>query len=483
MKTGRNAPCPCGSGKKHKQCCLSKQASIPSSTDLTWRRIRHEMDGLPMRMLGFIGEAYGTAAMAEAWEEFTLWDEHAGDFDPETPHLPVFMPWFLHCWSPNPDETNIADNRLHEVTPTQAWLRRKGHQLAPVTRTYLKSCVTRSFSFYEVEQVEPGRRATLCDLITGERHNAYDQSATHALHAHDLVYALLGSANGVTLIEGLGPAAFAPSDKVEIIQLRKRMRRHASAEASAAASIEPDMWALELRQLYLSIMDRILYPATPHMTTSDGDTLEFHQQVYDIDSAQTAFDALKHLDAIAEDPDDAPSSDIRRDANGAIEHAHIEWSELDQGEDVTSGTLLGSIDIDDRRLTAQTRSREQAERLKGIIETALANHASFRVDKIQTVEQMLADDPRSPPSSPSLPDDPGAQQVMADYLRKHYTEWIDTPLPALGDHTPRHVAQTPDGREQVEALLQDAQNHVPQLSAATRETIFDDIRQQLGLKT
>ncbi len=23
-KTGRNSPCPCGSGKKHKQCCLGK---------------------------------------------------------------------------------------------------------------------------------------------------------------------------------------------------------------------------------------------------------------------------------------------------------------------------------------------------------------------------------------------------------------------------------------------------------------------------
>ncbi|MBX3191540.1 MAG: SEC-C domain-containing protein [Labilithrix sp.] len=25
-KIGRNDPCPCGSGKKHKKCCLAKQA-------------------------------------------------------------------------------------------------------------------------------------------------------------------------------------------------------------------------------------------------------------------------------------------------------------------------------------------------------------------------------------------------------------------------------------------------------------------------
>ena len=31
MKIGRNEPCPCGSAKKYKHCCLMKQASMPAS--------------------------------------------------------------------------------------------------------------------------------------------------------------------------------------------------------------------------------------------------------------------------------------------------------------------------------------------------------------------------------------------------------------------------------------------------------------------
>ena len=31
MKTGRNNPCPCGSGLKYKHCCLGKQSSLPFS--------------------------------------------------------------------------------------------------------------------------------------------------------------------------------------------------------------------------------------------------------------------------------------------------------------------------------------------------------------------------------------------------------------------------------------------------------------------
>ena len=41
MKFGRNALCPCGSGKKYKHCCL-KAAATPAvvSPDLTWQRLR-----------------------------------------------------------------------------------------------------------------------------------------------------------------------------------------------------------------------------------------------------------------------------------------------------------------------------------------------------------------------------------------------------------------------------------------------------------
>lgn len=30
QKPGRNDPCPCGSGKKYKQCCLSKERPSPT---------------------------------------------------------------------------------------------------------------------------------------------------------------------------------------------------------------------------------------------------------------------------------------------------------------------------------------------------------------------------------------------------------------------------------------------------------------------
>lgn len=49
--TSRNAQCPCGSGKKYKQCCLSfdedtvKSAGLPGAYDSVSQGMRSEMDG------------------------------------------------------------------------------------------------------------------------------------------------------------------------------------------------------------------------------------------------------------------------------------------------------------------------------------------------------------------------------------------------------------------------------------------------------
>jgi hypothetical protein len=56
---GRNDPCPCGSGKKLKKCCLGKQESIPSDgpTAEASADLRQAMEGMP----------FGSLAEAEAF--------------------------------------------------------------------------------------------------------------------------------------------------------------------------------------------------------------------------------------------------------------------------------------------------------------------------------------------------------------------------------------------------------------------------------
>ena len=95
MKPGRNDPCPCGSGKKYKHCCLNAGAADGSSVqpvDLVWRKIRNLLDGHVEKILRFVHESYGIEAIHEAWPDFIGKEEIAIDFEAPLMQLP-FRAW------------------------------------------------------------------------------------------------------------------------------------------------------------------------------------------------------------------------------------------------------------------------------------------------------------------------------------------------------------------------------------------------------
>ena len=70
--------------------------------------------------------------------------------------------------------------------------------------------------------------------------------------------------------------------------------------------------------------------------------------------------------------------------------------------------------------------------------------------------------------------------IIAEYKRKHYEQWLDDPLPALGRRTPRDTVKTSEGRALVESLIAEMELH--EMRAPLGEQ-FDFIltRKALGL--
>ena len=69
-KIGRNDPCPCGSGKKYKHCCLPGYA--PSIEHL-WARQHEESDRLTREITRFALRKFGDR-IYEAWQDFNMRD-------------------------------------------------------------------------------------------------------------------------------------------------------------------------------------------------------------------------------------------------------------------------------------------------------------------------------------------------------------------------------------------------------------------------
>jgi hypothetical protein len=55
-KTGRNDPCPCGSGKKYKHCCLETQSLSEQSV---WQRQHDVSERLTADLLRFAKRRFG----------------------------------------------------------------------------------------------------------------------------------------------------------------------------------------------------------------------------------------------------------------------------------------------------------------------------------------------------------------------------------------------------------------------------------------
>ena len=61
-------------------------------------------------------------------------------------------------------------------------------------------------------------------------------------------------------------------------------------------------------------------------------------------------------------------------------------------------------------------------------------------------------------SAPAVPPEVEAQ-VLGKVLHRHFTEWLDQPVPALNGRTPRAAARDPRLRPRLIQLLREMENH------------------------
>lgn len=457
MKTGRNDPCPCGSGKKFKKCCLTAKVTAPE--DLAYRRFSEVYNSMFDRLVQHAERVFGDKAIRAALQEYLLWpddDEAKPEAEHAERHMPLFWPWFVFNW-----EYDLADDEveLHgppDRTVAELYTEERGRRLDPYERLLIEAVNRKPASFYEVLEVEPGRQILLQDVLTGNRVMVQERTASQNVKPSDIVFGRVVVVDGIGMILGLSQFVIPPGHKPTIIELRGKIR----GEAQTISEEMLTDWEIEIREIFLSI-DRAMF-SPPKLCNTDGDPLEFHKLIFDIDSPDEAFEKLVSLCVTSK------ASEIReeaeKDEEGHILRAEITWNR--KGHKVGPGlpnTILGNIVIDGRRLKAEVNSAQRARAIRRKIETGLGAGARFRMDEIGNLDKMMADEKLMGRASErsagddALMHEPEIRRHMADMIRKHWESWVDMEIPALGGKTPRAAVLTRDGIEAVEALLAQAE--------------------------
>ncbi|MDE0154642.1 MAG: SEC-C metal-binding domain-containing protein [Gammaproteobacteria bacterium] len=457
LKIGRNDPCPCGSGKKYKKCCLYKAASPVAS--LGRRKIRRVESELLPALMNHAEKQYGPAALYEGWGEFTLWDETPMDAnaDPEVDML--FVPWFLFNWIP--DNFGLDDEEHYPDRPiARHYLEHGGARVDSSQRQFIGAAVSQPFSFFMVTGVVAGKQLTLRDLLLQREVTVQELKGSTMLSKGSILYARTITIDDCSVMLGCGLDVIPPSCIDDVIAAREEF----AAERPGFGKdylLENDV---QLRELYFQLRHLALNPLPPVLYNSDGDPLQLTTLYYDLNC--TPLEALTALASLALVKSAAELEQTGKlDRRGKLVSVEFPWLKKgSQRHENRDGAVLGNIVIDGAELSVDVNSQARVYIIRRKIERRLGHRARFRdreivpaEDVLKEMENKLADEEAKADGQKGnkLAALPETQETLKEVAEKHWESWLDKPSPALRLETPRDAAKTATGRERLDALFWD----------------------------
>lgn len=453
-KIGRNDPCPCGSGKKYKKCCLEKAALPVVLTPPLFSEADRASALNKLRV--FADQPEQVEDVAEA--SFDYWGDHLYDRDEDEQRRVLDLPqaevmrtawlWF---------DAELPDKR----TVTDRFLAAEGGSLATGERAFLNQARETYQGLYEVEAVDLDEGFTLRDLSTEERIRVHERTATHGLAQWDLIVArLMPRPDGSRVLEA-GLLQLSPRDAEMLLPQWQKAGRtfHARFPRGSRVPVFKKLGHL-LSRWWLTL---VAFRPFPTIVTPEGDPLMFTKAVFDVLDQEQLLGLLTHMEGVEQ-----------------ITSGVFDWYELRP----TFRRTLGTIRVTDERLILETTSEARAQRGRQWLEGLAPQALRYRVTSTEDLKQtMTRAESRHRADAPnSLPPDVEAE-LLHTYYEDHYRAWVDQPVPALDNLTPRQAAGDRRRRPKLIGLLKEFENRAAHDARAGRPSYdFTWMWGELGLE-
>ncbi len=441
---GRNEPCPCGSGRKYKACCLDKEeAARRASGSASRPPLTGHQSELFGELADFAHREFG-AFTKKGLELFPRLD----DFKNESGVPFPFDERQEGEWLIRMSYGILFDYPVSENGEAIAarFLRRRSASLRDSERAWLQQMLQAPVTPYEILEVQRDVGLRARNLWSGEEMFINERLATRDVSVWDVLAGRVIRDGARLVLEG-GAYLFPPEQKQV---LEEAMAKHRlEIEATTAGSSRDPAFLMLFSAVIHSIwidyaLDRMERPA-PRVVTSEGDDIEFTTIVFEASNA-AAVEA-----ALGQRPDFAAES----------QQGTFSWIEpMDEG----SFRTLGRVVIRGARLTLDTQSKPRADRARELLLSLAPGSLVVTSTRSMSAAVALAKEKkRKKPAKPVRSASPGIPPAVADRLRhefmdQHYRKWIDIPVPALNGETPQNASRTLAGRTALVNLLKSAEN-------------------------
>jgi hypothetical protein len=400
-KAGRNDPCPCGSGKKYKICCLDANRA----ESLGFRRLRRIEAELIPDLFRFSDEVYGEAYFLEAWEEFSLWRPLAEDVADVPEFSTTFPHWFLFRFEFDPNQPRDVEVDWPSVPVALAYLERHGDRLDSAKRNFIENLCRRPYSFYRILHVDAGRSLVLRDVFTGAEYDVTDNQASKEARVGGLFYTSVLPVDETAILVGCAPSLLPPYEELRLLDLRDRIE----GGSQDRRLNEDDLCDcdIEVRSRYWDAIYGDEELDGLELDDFDGEPVVFTCLYFELScSPGEAFEKLRTLALDVREEDLLARASYSE--KGELEMVSLPWlerrelsSEVEpeaetddrEGDDGRGFGIayLGYITIDGSELMAEVTSCERADRLRAEIENCLGAVASFQRSEVEPFEEYLED--------------------------------------------------------------------------------------------
>jgi hypothetical protein len=387
------------------------------------------------------------------------------------------------------DSRNIVDD----------YLRRRGWKEAASGRAYIEGLRRSVMSLYEASEIVPGQSVMVRDLVRGgDPVRVTERTASRTLRRWDRIAARLVPTGAETVFGGgLLPVDGATADKILAslkrlarrarTEIRRRFREAGSAADEGILREETNETALLRKSAFLitnlwleDALGRVLSPRRPTLSNSEGDPLLFLTAHYPLRPDATPKSVRERLATL---PSLRPeggnfwnwlAESGARPVRPRAGHSFI--TTMDDG-----ALVLGTIELKGKRILFAVNSERRLARARALIEPVLAGLVGEPKILTETPSQLVAAGPKASPRLELPPEE--ERRLIHASLDRHYRHTLETPVPALGNLTPREAARTAKGRAKVVAWIKMLENHASHEDPASPMGSYDFawLREELGV--
>jgi hypothetical protein len=421
---GRNELCPCGSGLKFKKCCLNKTAAITPSYSSADR------EQALLKLMRFATGAEFKKEYRLAFELFWGdWLSEAPDEElkdvmaSETVSL-AYNSWFAF-------DFDLGDGR----TVFDLFCAREDKRLSAGERNFLQGMRGSHLRLYEILEVRVDEGFEVRDLWDDRRLWVRERSATRQIVAWDLVVARIGPSGDGAMVFETVPYLFPAAAKNDLVRgLRKAHRVFTRQFPTKSIADFFKAMAPVFHKLWL---EQVALPPRPKIMTGDGEPFIFAKVIFDLLDRDKVASRLVGRDDIVDQGD---GTYVWLESVGELQRS------------------LGTIVLEDGRIVLETTSQKRAEKARDWLPSLLGDAVRFRAISYEDIDQALKRGPaQSAKTISEIPPDVKAE-VLGKLYEEHYRKWLDEPVPALGNRTPRHAARLITVRPKLIALLKDLES-------------------------